>query len=118
MTDKNEKEFFEKLFNSSLMNAALKVQLIIARNVTQDDLISYIRRNLSVELLGNMVQRSENDEKLKGILLHLQKLVHPPNTEDIGEETKEGNPVAGQKESAEAKKAAMLKKKQLMMQKM
>jgi predicted phage tail protein len=106
-----DSEFREKMFNSSMMNAAMKLQLIISRRVTDPDLTSYIRRCLTQELLTKMVLKAKDDEKLEKIILAIQKQVHPPKTGSNEEETKEQANVADQKESAEAKKAAFAKKK-------
>jgi len=65
-----------------------------------------------------MLLKAKTDEKLEKILLCLQKLVHPPTDAGNEEESKDETNAVSHKESAEAKKAAFAKKKQMMMQKM
>lgn len=69
--DEGDKDFRDKIFNSSLMNAALKLQLLISSHVTDAELIDYTRRCISQDLLGKMLVKSKDDEKLERILLHL-----------------------------------------------
>lgn len=53
-----EPEFREKLFNVSIMHAALKLQLIISQNLTDAESISYVRRALTQDLFGKMISKA------------------------------------------------------------
>lgn len=100
------------------MNCALKLALMIAELASKPELVVYMRRNIGADLIAKVILKYEQDEKLKQILTHVQKLVHQLNQEAVDEESKEEKQQTSAKESAEAKKAVLAKKKQMLMQKM
>lgn len=65
------KDFKEKLFNINVLNATLKLQLIISQNVSEPDLIQFIRRALPLELFSKVIQKNQIDSKFVAIVLEL-----------------------------------------------
>ena len=67
----------------TVMQAALKLQLIVSKNLTEnssEELSHYVKRTLQKELLDTTIKKANerNDNKLEQILTDLCKMIHPP----------------------------------------
>lgn len=59
-----EKAFKEKLFNPSLMHAALKLLIMVAEHLADHEIVAFTRRNLSIDLISKMIGISNANEKM------------------------------------------------------